>query len=1305
VEVTGVRFENEGLGAALAGIGQFNQAVDGIGTGIGRAASSFSASEQIIIGGLRRIGEVAVNSVGFLASKLGEGVSAGFSFNNSMEQVTAQLNAFTKDGAVSADILEMIRQRAASTPFAFDEMARATAGLIPAANQGGVALESLVEKAEILAASNPAEGLEGAAFALREAVSGDFTSIIERFNLPRQYINQLKDEGVPALEIVSRAMQQMGYDTDLVSNLAQTAQGRWSTLVDTFTTVASTVTQPIFDIFSESLGRLQVRLDANMPRILDIAGAIGETLGNAVLWIADTAIPSAIAAWDAWGPAIIDAANVLIDFASSVYDYGVAFAENYAAGIMASVAFVADAMSAIGETIAYWLEPHSPPNIVPDLDRWGADAMQVYIDGWGNAQFDIFEEIGSLISSQLRSIAEQADSAIPRDGLIPMILGTRSAVAEAIEQLQETGEIGEEAYQKIRDAAGPAGETIAGMLELLVEQADATQAVEEAQAAYNAVVEEFTQKLGDLKSQRDAINESYENTPVDKAIAANEEQQRAIRDAEKRAKLQKTINDKSKSEAERRQAQLELERMALEDQRRAEEKARDEALAGIDAQIAATETEKEAAVTAAQTKLDEATAAKEAIDAEVAARQSMIAVQQEQNDLVREQVQLLEQMAKEAERAAKAGAKAGGGGAKGGARKPGAGAGGRKPTVPTIGRPQGAPEREPSRGPTLPAVPQRNRRMEELNNLQEPDVSWIGRIQGQVAGLNTEFSGLIGTITLFADTISTSKSAAADTFATIREEGGSFWEALTAGAIAGVTTFSEQLPLIGESLGSLWNTMSNWIADRLPAWIAGFGEFSVKAYGWVLDALPGLGSNLGTLAGTIFGWLAQTTVDVVPKLFALGVKFFSWVGTDVMPALPGVLATFGEAIFNFLTGFVTAVAPYLEKIGQRFVNWVSETATPFIGEKLQEFGQAIFDWVTDYVGRAKTAWAAVGTAIVDALRTGIANSWGAFLLWVDAQVAKLPQAVRDALGIHSPAATVVPSGEAVPDSLAYGMRQTMPALLGSVGAMMGDLVSTIVDYGPIISRSVADLFDIGGSIGTFASKIVDRFQREFIDPLQNLLDQTDKEAAGLGDELSNVDTERANILQAIANATNDTERANGQRRLEELEQKRNELIRKQTDLQKRQMDLQNQATQQQKQLFALEKQRQQFEMFKAQQDLLDSLKEYGLDPGKVLGGIDLGGDPAQLLEAMRRAQAAILAQLGLNFGGGEIGIGSTGGGMSALTNPPGAKATYVTNNGNTTVYNIDARGSNWTEAQFKRVIESTINSSVQGARTLRVMNA
>lgn len=264
---------------------------------------------------------LAVAGGGILA--LGAGlagvVTTGLGFNNSMEQASAKINAFTKDADATAAILDMVRERAAKTPFAFEEMANAAAALGPTAKQSGVALEDLIAQAEILAASNPAEGLEGAVFALKEATGGDFLSIIERFNLPKQRLMELKEQGVPALEAVRTAMTEMGYDADLVSNMANTASGRWSTLMDTFTTLAATITAPIFEGVSKGMGDLQVLLDANMPKIQEFATLLGEKVGQAMAWLASDGIPLAVSAFttlsELWNttlyPALVAIGDVL----------------------------------------------------------------------------------------------------------------------------------------------------------------------------------------------------------------------------------------------------------------------------------------------------------------------------------------------------------------------------------------------------------------------------------------------------------------------------------------------------------------------------------------------------------------------------------------------------------------------------------------------------------------------------------------------------------------------------------------------------------------------------------------------------------------------------------------------------------------------------------------------------------------------------------------------------------------------------------------------------------------------------------
>jgi len=272
------------------------------------AASIQSRFEALGKGVSTALGTAAGYIAGNLLTKLGgslwEGATAGFKFNDSMEIVTAQLNAFTKDGNKSAEILEMIKRRAAETPFAFEDMAQAATALLPASKASGKGLEELIELAEILGASNPAEGLAGAAFSLKEALSGDFTSIIERFNLPRQRLNELKEQGVPALEAVRTAMLELGLDSDLVTGLAGTASGRLSTLQDTLVNLAAQASKPVFDAFSAGIAQVNTWLEANQPLLQRLADTLAAQIGGAITWLATTAIPAMMAAWVSLQPTL-----------------------------------------------------------------------------------------------------------------------------------------------------------------------------------------------------------------------------------------------------------------------------------------------------------------------------------------------------------------------------------------------------------------------------------------------------------------------------------------------------------------------------------------------------------------------------------------------------------------------------------------------------------------------------------------------------------------------------------------------------------------------------------------------------------------------------------------------------------------------------------------------------------------------------------------------------------------------------------------------------------------------------------------
>ena len=325
-----------------------------VGAAANALSGAFSAPARALGGLVDGLGKIGLAGLGIQALTSGAqslGQAMGVGLVNEMEQVSASINAFTKDGDKTKAILAEIRTEANATPFSFRELATATSALMPAAKAAGTGYMELVKQAEVLAASNPMQGLEGASFSLREAVTGDFTSIIERFNLSRTTINKLKAEGVPALEIVRRAMAEMGFDSDLVAAKAQTLEGRWSTFNDTIDTVKMTIAQPIFDVLKDALTGLQGLLDENMGAIQGFAQGTADNIKRVIdifkaLWAAFTSDSGAIGV-------VLDKLREMFgdQFADAIQPFLQFFMEQ----IPNIKTTVADAFSFIGEAIGgFW---------------------------------------------------------------------------------------------------------------------------------------------------------------------------------------------------------------------------------------------------------------------------------------------------------------------------------------------------------------------------------------------------------------------------------------------------------------------------------------------------------------------------------------------------------------------------------------------------------------------------------------------------------------------------------------------------------------------------------------------------------------------------------------------------------------------------------------------------------------------------------------------------------------------------------------------------------------------------------------
>lgn len=300
METAGVRLVAEGAAAFNSQLERAGQAT----TDFGRSADSASRGIDLMSVATSALGnalaELAIRGLDAATNAITGFIQTGFDYNKSIENATAQLVAFTGSQEAAAEAIALVERRAANTPFAFDEMAQSAASLAATSRATGISLEELLSLAERLAASNPSEGLEGAAFALREAFSGDFMSLQERFNIGKADIARIKEMGV-SVESLDQVLGELGITTELVSGLAQTFDGRMSTLIDTVTKVAGAFTEPIFDFFSGAIADFQIGLDENIANLEKDARWIGQVVADVFQTIQE-----------AWGGIWVDNATMIM---------------------------------------------------------------------------------------------------------------------------------------------------------------------------------------------------------------------------------------------------------------------------------------------------------------------------------------------------------------------------------------------------------------------------------------------------------------------------------------------------------------------------------------------------------------------------------------------------------------------------------------------------------------------------------------------------------------------------------------------------------------------------------------------------------------------------------------------------------------------------------------------------------------------------------------------------------------------------------------------------------------------------------
>ena len=300
-------------------------------------------------------------------------------------------------------------------------------------------------------------------------------------------VNADLSSGKMAFEDVAQALVDYTdkYIGPAAKRASRTLGGLASTLADISFFTSKALLLPAAQRFTDALGgvldkivifatssdieRAGIVLDVFAEKLVNAAGLGEKEVATSFDQMRETVIEET----GGWG-------DVLSDVAGEAFEWGVNVIAQLADGILEGVYNVLSfAMEAVAGMLSWWLSPGSPPRVAPNIDAWGASAINEYLKGFSEADFDLVDAISKPLKAAL-SLA--ADMGAIGEGDINAILSEimRGAIAAAAGE----GDFAD-VLAKIQATAGPFANEVANLAEKQFALAMATKEAEQWQNELN----------------------------------------------------------------------------------------------------------------------------------------------------------------------------------------------------------------------------------------------------------------------------------------------------------------------------------------------------------------------------------------------------------------------------------------------------------------------------------------------------------------------------------------------------------------------------------------------------------------------------------------------------------------------------------------------------------------------------------------------------------------------------------------------------------------------------------------------------
>jgi hypothetical protein len=242
----------------VAAAADMNRAFNSTDPNIQRVANSLRIAQQAArdfadtdLGAIQQSIQGAAQRLAVFSAVAAAASGAGVAAAQSTRQLTSTYAALLNSSERAQAVLTEIRDLSEEYKLHFLEAANGAKGFLAVVNSSNLSMRDLVLTSQRLRLLNQAEGAEGASFALRELLSGDIVSIVERFNISRSAVNEIKAQanGDQALILqgLNEYLDRIGVTEDALREIGQSGANAFARLRSSLTEAASTAFTPFLE--------------------------------------------------------------------------------------------------------------------------------------------------------------------------------------------------------------------------------------------------------------------------------------------------------------------------------------------------------------------------------------------------------------------------------------------------------------------------------------------------------------------------------------------------------------------------------------------------------------------------------------------------------------------------------------------------------------------------------------------------------------------------------------------------------------------------------------------------------------------------------------------------------------------------------------------------------------------------------------------------------------------------------------------------------------------------------------------------